>query len=102
MALFTKLLMVIWVLNVYDAGITVYATQRLRAEELNPLMEAVLDANPVVFVVFKLLVMTLVCLILRRREKERPKAVWTVAVVIFVIYAVTCLWNTFSVLVVPV
>ena len=99
MALFTKLLMVIWVLNVYDAGITVYATQRLRAEELNPLMEAVLDANPIVFIVFKLLAMTLVCSILRRRFEFYPKRTWATTITIAMLYAAACMWNTYSVLV---
>jgi hypothetical protein len=96
---FDRVLLTAWMLNVYDAGITVYATQAMAAEELNPLMRAFLDSNPVVFIIFKLLVMTLVCSILRRRFEFYPKRAWATAIIIAVLYAAACMWNTYSVLV---
>jgi len=91
---FDRVLLTAWMLNVYDAGITVYATQVLRAEELNPLMRFFLDSNPVVFVVFKLMMMTLVCSILRRRFELYAKKTWTTLTVITCLLGALAIYNS--------
>ena len=86
--------MTTWLLNLYDAVLTVYATGALGLVESNPLMRRCLDSSPYAFFAIKLLVMTLCCLILGRRAAKNPKSVWVVLLAIATVYAMICGWNT--------
>jgi len=99
MTSYNRLLITAWLLNLYDAGITVYATTNLLSTELNPLMRLCLDKDPLVFVAMKLLVMTLVCLITRRRFDEHPKKMWATLGFILALFVGVCVWNTLVVVI---
>lgn len=94
MKTFDRLLLITWLLNVYDTAITLYGTQELGAIEVNPLMRVPLMVDPILFVIIKVLVATVVCVALHKRVKKHRKKSWAALVVIFGLYLMICLWNT--------
>jgi hypothetical protein len=97
MTWFLRLVIVAWLLNAYDAAITVYATDQLALVELNPLMRWCLSVSVILFLVVKLGVMTWVCRTLHKRRDERPRLIRGVLAFIIGIFLALCVWNTFVV-----
>lgn len=94
MKAFDRLLMLTWVLNVYDIIITLVGTNLYEATELNPLMRAALGVGPVFFVASKLTVHAGVCWTLDRRLETHPKKTWATLILIAIIFTMIALWNT--------
>ena len=94
MASFRRLLLITWILNAYDAAITIYATQKLGASELNPLLRVCLAVSPTFFVVVKIAVITAVCLALGRHYKNNPRRTRIMITVSLVLFLVIAVWNT--------
>ena len=97
MTLFDRLVMLIWLLNAYDAAITAYATSTFEIIELNPLMNMCLATGVWFFVIVKLGVMTGVCVAFRRFAR-RGRRLWAGLGVVLTIFALVCVWNTWLVL----
>lgn len=91
----TKRLMVAtWFLNIYDAIVTIYATQKLGVIEGNPLMRLCLASSVLLFVALKILVLTLVVRVLKRRYERRPVAIRRLTIAMFAAFVLVGLWNT--------
>jgi len=91
--LFDRLVLTVWLLNAYDAGITICATQHFGVMEFNPLMSACLASDIGTFLAVKFIVMTGVCLALWY-QKKRGRRLWVALMVILALFVVVCLWNT--------
>ncbi|MGD9725452.1 MAG: DUF5658 family protein [Nitrospira sp.] len=94
MKTFDKVLMITWVLNVYDIIVTLVGVHCLNGDELNPIMRAALNVGPTFFVASKLSVHAAVCWTLDRRLERHPKKTWTTLVVVLLLFVVAALWNS--------
>jgi hypothetical protein len=69
------------VLNLFDAIFTILYTRLGVATEANPLMDQVLSASPIIFMITKLMLVSLgVCLLWRFRDRRSAAAGLIVAV----------------------
>lgn len=87
--------MLTWFLNVYDMIVTLIGIYALKAEELNPLMNAALNVGPIFFIASKLSVHAAVCWALDKRLQKFPKRTWATTIVILVLFLIVAVWNTF-------
>lgn len=95
MKTFDKVLMLTWILNVYDMIVTLVGVYSLNAEELNPLMRAALSTGPVFFIASKLSVHAAVCWVLDRRLEKHPKKTWATLMIVLALFLIVAVWNTF-------
>lgn len=79
-----------------DAASTLFATQVLHFQELNPIMALALEAHPLVFLAFKTLGTALVLAIAHRYQHE--KSVLRVVRASAVLMALVVLWNLVGVI----
>ncbi len=98
MKTFDAVLLLTWVLNVYDIVITLTGTTFLSATELNPLMRTALGAGPAFFVATKLSVHAVVCWVLDRRLEKHPRKTWATLIVILALFSAVAVWNTAALL----
>jgi len=89
--------MLVWLLNSYDAAITLYATSTFGMVEFNPLMNLCLTMGAWVFVLVKLGTMSGVCYAFHRYAQQGRK-LWAGLGVILALLALVCLWNTWLVI----
>tara|TARA_B100000131_G_scaffold221323_1_gene212869 strand:+ start:48203 stop:48559 length:357 start_codon:yes stop_codon:yes gene_type:complete len=89
-----KKIVLLHALNFFDALLTLYAV-RLGVLELNPLMAWAIDAGPVVFLVTKVLVVSVGIEFLNRHLKEDARRLLSY---LFYIYCAVILWHLFGVL----
>lgn len=94
MATTKQLFLGAWLLNLYDAIVTIYATQRLGLVEANPLMQLCLATSVVLFIAVKILVMSAVVRILKRRYETRPETTRKLTIAMFLAFLLVGLWNT--------
>lgn len=87
-----------FLLNLYDAIVTVYATQCLGLAEGNPAMRFLLATSALLFVAVKIVVLGIIWNALRRRYESRPKATRALVVVTFLAFFAVAIWNTTIVL----
>jgi hypothetical protein len=83
-----------WVLNLYDAIVTIYATERLGLIEANPLMRVCLATSVVLFIAVKMLVLDLVLRVLKRRYETRPSTTKLLTIGMFLAFLLVGIWNT--------
>lgn len=96
MASIDREIILAWLLNVYDALITVYATTSLDFDELNPVMRWCLSSGPPTFLLVKIGLMSAVCCYLRTRRSNQSRVWWTTVMVAAALLAI-CAWNTYAV-----
>lgn len=89
-----RLMIATWLLNVYDAIVTVYATQRLGLVEANPLMQLCLATSVLLFIAVKLLVLSIIIRVLKKRYETRPASTKVLTVGMFSAFLFVGLWNT--------
>ena len=89
-------MVLIWLLNVYDAVITVYSTSRLGMVETNPIMMASLEFGPVFFVITKVVVLTLALAALASRYRRHPMTVRVILIVSLGAFLGVCAWNSYA------
>ena len=94
MKTFVRLMLLTWLLNVYDTVITLYGTQELEAVEANPLMRIAIEFDPLVFIAVKIAVLTVVLMILYTRFEKHRKRTKVTLWIIFALYLMICVWNT--------
>jgi len=97
MTLFDRLVLSVWMLNAYDAAITVYGTTAHGATEVNPLMALCLAAGVLVFLAVKLGLMTAVCLVMRQKARRGRKS-WGLLWSSLVVFTTLCVWNTYLII----
>lgn len=97
MASTKRLLIATWFLNIYDASITIYATERLGLVEGNPVMHLLLATSVFLFLLVKLLVFHLVVRYFQRRHAARPRSTKWMTVGMFLSFFFVGIWNTFVV-----
>ncbi len=76
---------VVFILNVIDGVLTLFWVFTEKAEEANPLMAALININPVLFITGKMLLVLLGSLLLWNL-RERPVAVISIFMVFLVYY----------------
>lgn len=90
---FDKLLLLAFLLNVFDAVITIWGINHLNCVEMNPLMDTALGWGALWFVVIKIVVMFLACFLLWYRYERMPRGVSVAAVVVTAMLLIVCCWN---------
>jgi len=85
------LLIITLLLNLMDATLTLFAVRAELAVEANPLMDELLGHGPVLFMVGKLVMVSLGVLLLWRLRHTMMATVGLLAA--FVAYTLTCLWH---------
>jgi len=87
-------MILIWLLNAYDAAITAYSISRFRMVETNPIMRSCLELGPFFFIFSKIIIITIVLLVLGCRHKKHPKVVRNILIITLGIFLGVCMWNS--------
>ena len=89
-----RLLFLMFLMNSYDAFITLYGVHHCGAKEINPLMRDLVVHNPPMFLLVKhvvfLLVLALLALGLKYTRSYSKRLIYTVFTILFIV----CIWNT--------
>ena len=90
------MMVLIWLLNAYDAVITAYGTSRLGMVETNPIMQACLEVGPMFFVATKVIVLTVALAALACRHRKHPTIVRSILGVTLGAFLGVCMWNSYA------
>lgn len=90
---FDKLLLLAFLLNLFDAVITLWGIGKLGYIEMNPLMDTALTWGESWFFSIKVVVMALACYLLWSRYDRRPRGVLVTTLLITATLIVVCGWN---------
>ena len=86
------MLLILWLLNAYDAISTLFALKTGLAKEANPLMRALITASPLAFLIIKLALGSLIVFTLWKRVNKVSTKICIVFLV--VLYTLIDIWNT--------